>query len=53
MRQKVRVRPTVRVSCCMRGAAMRAAKPKPMMARPVAKPRWWGKYFTKVDTGVM
>ena len=35
------------------GPKTMAAKPKPMIAMPVARPRRSGNHFTRVDTGVM
>ena len=38
---------------CINGAAIREANPNPIIANPVANPLFLGKYFTKVDTGVI
>ena len=45
--------PYLATKICISGPAIRLAKPKPMIARPVAKPRLLGNHLTSVETGVI
>jgi len=50
---KLVTKPKLLTRICMIGPAIKLAKPNPMIARPVANPRLLGKYFTRVETGVI
>ena len=45
--------PTDSINLTIRGPLIKAAKPKPMIANPVANPLLSGNHFTSEDTGVI
>ena len=51
--RKFVARPKLATRSCIAGPAIMLAKPKPMMAKPVAKPRLSGNHLTRVETGVI
>ena len=48
---KVEATPISEIRTLIVGPQMAEAKPNPIIARPVAKPRLSGNHFTKVETG--